>query len=127
MNKNEKEILEAQIKVLEETRRGEFMQKTDEIMEFELAAIKQIKIVTEEDEDLGEVPSEDSCDAFGFISLRKRSEPEDAIWRRDIGSDFYEAVKMGARNLVAALIENREMFERLEKLKKKLTDKGERK
>ena len=67
----------------------------------------EIEIELRESDDYGEVPDYDGCkDSFGDFFLRGHSEPEDAIWSRDLQGNYYTGLKLGIRNTIKVLRDN---------------------
>lgn len=60
-------------------------------------------------DDYGSLP-DNAHDSFGSIDLRTHSEPEDAIWGRDMSDNFYEGLKVGIRNTIKVLREHPELL-----------------
>lgn len=66
--------------------------------------IDAINMTFEETDDYGELPI--ASDSFGEIDLVTHSEPEDAIWSRDLQHNFYEGLAVGIRNTLKLIKEN---------------------
>lgn len=62
-----------------------------------------------EDDDYGQLV-ESLKDSFGEERVISRSEPEDAIWDRDLSSIFDSGLKFGIRNAIKILRENPELL-----------------
>lgn len=62
-----------------------------------------------EDDDYGQLV-ESLKDSFGEERVISRSEPEDAIWDRDLSSIFDCGLKLGVRNAIKVLRENPELL-----------------
>ena len=65
-----------------------------------------------EDEDYDKMP-ENPHDSFGEFYLTGHCEPEDAIWRRDLQSNFYTGLEIGIRNTLKFIKENPELVKDL--------------
>ena len=69
-----------------------------------------------EDYDLGELPNE-LYDSFGELEIVGRCEPEDAIWYRDLNTNFHSGLSIGIRNTLKVLKDNPELIKELTEVK----------
>lgn len=73
---------------------------------------KEYEIKEYEDDDYG-TRVESAKDSFGEISLTDYSEPEDAVWGRDLQDNFYAGLEVGIRNTLKVIKENPELVAKL--------------
>ena len=74
----------------------------------------EIILTFREHSDFGEIPDNGkSHDSFGPIRLTGSSEPEDAIWIRDLQDNYYAGLRLGIRNTLKVLKDNPELLEEL--------------